>query len=385
MTLAAAAKPFPFEALERLTRAEIVTAARLRRVARDLVRIEAIEAALAGLVDERVEIRVLRMRPSDGARGADDSIGVIVAPAGDRATTRRILVEVEGALGAAITARALRQRAPRVTDPARTPSPAISGAFAAVLVATLRRAHGVAALRVVAAGPGAALARDLATAEREVTTVWLTVVLGGDAFEARVSVPDGAALPARESSFGPADLLAMGEAPLALPLVIATTLASRADLEALRAGDAFVPTKPVVGVHAGGFVLGAVALVAPRGERGLAADLAADGQLVVRGLLESHPWEREMSSDESAATTIALALEDAPVVVRVELGTVEMRAREWAALGPGDVVTLGRKIGDLAILRVGGVEVARGELVQVEGELAVRIASRAPSGGGERG
>lgn len=69
-------------------------------------------------------------------------------------------------------------------------------------------------------------------------------------------------------------------------------------------------------------------------------------------------------------------IEDAPVVVRVELGALEMKARDWAALAPGDVVTLGRKLGDPAILRVGGVEVARGELVQVDGEYGVRILGR---------
>ena len=68
--------------------------------------------------------------------------------------------------------------------------------------------------------------------------------------------------------------------------------------------------------------------------------------------------------------------EDAPVVVRVEIGAVEMKAREWAELGAGDVVTLGRKLGDPAVLRVAGVEVARGELVQVDGEYAVRILER---------
>jgi len=67
------------------------------------------------------------------------------------------------------------------------------------------------------------------------------------------------------------------------------------------------------------------------------------------------------------------ALEDAPVVVRVELGVVELPAREWAALADGDVLAIGRKLGDPAVLRVGGVEVARGELVQVDGEYGVRI------------
>ena len=381
---AAAARPFPFASLEALTRADVASSARLRRVARGLVRIEAVEAALGELVGERVEIRVRRLRPIDGARGADDAIGVLLAPAGDRATSQRVLVEVEGALGASIAARALRQRAPRITDPARAPSPALTGAFAAVLVATLRRAHASVALRVVAAGPGSVLARELAAAERDVTTVWLTVIVGDDAFDARVSVPD-AATTASSPSFTHADLVAMGDAVLSLPLVIATALASRADLDALSAGDAFVPPTLGVGVQAGGALLGPVALVPPRGERGLAAALAAGGQLVVRDRLESHPWEREMASDEraSAATTTVEVLEDAPVVVRVELGTVEMKARDWAALGPGDVVALGRKIGDLAILRVGGVELARGELVQVEGEMAVRIVARAKSDGGE--
>ena len=70
------------------------------------------------------------------------------------------------------------------------------------------------------------------------------------------------------------------------------------------------------------------------------------------------------------------AVGEVPVVVRVEIGTAEMRAREWAALGAGDVVALGRKIGDGVTLRVGGVTVARGELVDLDGEVGVRILGR---------
>ena len=379
-------KPFPFASLEALTRADLASAARLRHVARELVRVEGIEVALAALLDERVEIRVRRYGRLDPARGADDALGVMLATAGERATSRRVLVEVEGALGAAITARALRQRAPRVTDPSKMAAPALCGAFAAVLVAALRRAHAGAPLKVVAAGPASALARDLASVEPDVTTAWLTVTIGADAFDARVSVPDSSVATPRADAMTHAELVAMGDATIAIPLVIATALALRADLDALVAGDAFVPAAPGPAVEAG-VLVGRVALVPPRGERGLAADLAADGRLVVRGLLENHPWERAMSSDERAsdATTTVEVLEDAPVVVRVELGTVEMKAREWASLGPGDVVVLGRKIGDPAILRVGGVELARGELVQVEGEMAVRIVARTKRGAGEGG
>jgi flagellar motor switch/type III secretory pathway protein FliN len=66
-------------------------------------------------------------------------------------------------------------------------------------------------------------------------------------------------------------------------------------------------------------------------------------------------------------------LADALIVVRVELGQVSMTAREWAALRAGDIITTGRRIAERAVLRVAGREVARGELIDVDGELGVRI------------
>lgn len=370
--------PFPFTTLDVLTRADVALAARLRRVARDFVDVGAIEEAVSELAGERVRITVRRHRRLESPRGTDEAIGVVLAMPDEPAPSRRVLVEVDGALGASLASRALRQRAPRIVEPGRPPSPAIAGAFAAVLVAVLRRAHGSAVAKVIAAGPGAELARDLLLTERDVTTTTLTVVVGDDAFEARVSVPNAFAPAPEAMPLSAGALRGMRDASIAMPLVLTTTLASRADLEALSPGDAFVPPKLGVTPSDDGSLLGAVALVAPRSERGLAADLAKDGRLVIRGLLESHPWSREEPMSSEATTTVE-ALEDAPVVVRVELGTVEMKAREWADLGPGDVVSLGRKLGDPAILRVGGVELARGELVQVDGEYAVRILGRTPA------
>jgi flagellar motor switch/type III secretory pathway protein FliN len=307
--------------------------------------------------------------------------------AGERSAARRVLVEVEVALGAALTARALRQRAPRIVDASRAPSPALAGGVAAVLVAALRRAHAGGVTKVIAAGPGAELARDLLAAERDVTAATLTVVVGSDAFAVRVSVPDSLAPASRVEGLTHASFARMGDALIAMPLLAMTTLVSRADLAELAPGDVLFPAKLALRVGADGAIAGAVALVAPSSERGLAADLAEGGRLVVRGLLESHPWiqERSMPADatHTTATTTLEALDDAPVVVRVELGTVEMKAREWAELAPGDVVALGRRIGDPAILRVGGVELARGELVQVDGDYGVRIVARTRGGDGQ--
>jgi flagellar motor switch protein FliM len=81
-----------------------------------------------------------------------------------------------------------------------------------------------------------------------------------------------------------------------------------------------------------------------------------------------------MTSEENDALVTALG--DVPVVVRIEIGEAVMTARDWASLGRGDVVGLSRRVGGPVVLRVGGVLVARGELVELDGEVAVRIVER---------
>jgi flagellar motor switch/type III secretory pathway protein FliN len=71
--------------------------------------------------------------------------------------------------------------------------------------------------------------------------------------------------------------------------------------------------------------------------------------------------------------TLDAAILDSPVVVRVEVGSVSFTAREWAELRPGDVIEMGIGLAEPVVLRIAGCEVARGELVNVDGELGVRI------------
>ncbi len=381
-----AVTPFPFASLEGHSRKEVAVLTRLKLVARDLVRLDDVATALSDLMDERVSARIRQVRSGSVARVGDETIGVLLSIPGERSSSRRVLVEMEGALAVALTARALRQHVPKVIDGKAPHPPAFVGAVAAVLLTALRRTHAGAPLTVLEAGPGSALAQKLSSTEHSVMTAWLTVLVGDEAFDARVSIPNAAAITVVPRAFTPADLRAMGDARLALPLVVATTVASRVDLDALARGDAFVPANVVIALHESGALRGPVSLVAPCGEEGLAADLAEGGQLVIREGLRSHLWEHDVSLENrhAAASNTAVALEDAPVVVRVELGTVEMRARDWAALGPGDIVAIGRKLGDPAILRVGGVELARGDLVHIEGELAVRIVSRTTTDGEQK-
>ena len=70
-------------------------------------------------------------------------------------------------------------------------------------------------------------------------------------------------------------------------------------------------------------------------------------------------------------------LGDMPVAVVVELGRVELSANEILCLNPGQLLELGRSPSDPIDLVVNGRLLAKGELVEIEGQLGVRIMSLA--------
>ncbi len=65
----------------------------------------------------------------------------------------------------------------------------------------------------------------------------------------------------------------------------------------------------------------------------------------------------------------------APVLVEVELATVAISLRELARIAPGAVLPLGIDRSGGVTLRIGDRAVARGELVEVDGAVGVRIGS----------
>jgi type III secretion system YscQ/HrcQ family protein len=77
----------------------------------------------------------------------------------------------------------------------------------------------------------------------------------------------------------------------------------------------------------------------------------------------------ESRSPEGARSAPA----DAPVTLTVELGRVNIPLQRVVDLKPGDVLELGRKAREPVELTSGGRLIARGELVQVDTELGVRV------------
>jgi flagellar motor switch/type III secretory pathway protein FliN len=364
--------PFPYDALPALSRKEVRTLARLRQTLIGLAKPDVVERALGDIAGEPVTITVRRAMPLEASRIPALGVGILLSPSDAHGLQRAVFIDAETALAATLVARALKQRAPRIVDGGRQPSAELAGALAAIVHAALRRGHAGVPLRIVSAAPAAILARELAAVHGHVATIWLGIEVGGEIFDARVSLPMSELPPPPDPRIATLGLLE--EAPIALPLVAATCTAGRDTLAALRPGDVFVvPSCPLRAAE--GHLLGPVLLAPGGGEKAIAGELAEGGRLVLRTeRVESCPWALDVAPPMTGETNPTLqVLDDAPVVVRVELGSVEMKAREWASLAPGDVITLGRKVGAPAVLRIAGVEVARGELVQVDGEYGVRI------------
>jgi flagellar motor switch/type III secretory pathway protein FliN len=359
--------PFPWSSLDSIRRADVAVLAALRRGAARLVDLASAEGALAELLgpcDVSVRLRRVTATPP---RIDDSAVGALLAP-GERADRRRAFaVVLEHGLAAALVARALKRPGPRVVDPSR-PQPSLAGAAAAVLVAAARR-NGVAPLRVLTAGPAHAVLGEVVAVDTVPLGAAFTVLVDHDAYLAHVFAPRSAIEPLRDelSSRG---LAGLGATPLEVPLVAGVLGMSPAELAALAPGDALVP---LTLERAGAGLRGELLVAPPDSDVAFAADLGEDGRLVLREGPLPIAAEDSMVDQEALAQSIG----ETPVVVRVEVGSAQMTAREWASLGAGDVVALGKRVGEHVVLRVGGAEVARGELVDLEGEIGVRIVARA--------
>jgi flagellar motor switch/type III secretory pathway protein FliN len=333
---------YPWGALEPLTRA----ATRVASSARQALRLSAAraEVALADLLELPCEVVVRRQ-----VLGRVPALGQTLWFNRDSVALGLL---VEPALAAFVAARVLRRAEP-LADPREPLTQALAGLLAALVVETARRCGlGVTLLGAPPVGEEALL-------------LDLTLVLEGRPFTLTAFV-----VGAEVAEPAPARLDALGDMQLRLPLVVGSVALERHDLLSLEVGGALGLGD---GASIGTDGAGSAILVSSAGERGIKVELRPDGRLVVGGTTEARlTVEREKVGDTDGETLTDVLL-DTPVVVRVELGSVSMSAREWAQLGPGDVIETAQRIAEPVVLRVSGREVGRGELVNVDGQVGVRI------------
>jgi len=370
-------RPFPWGSLDSTTRAEAAALHDVRRWTAAHIRWEALAAAMGSIVGATVEVRLGRVQPLPSVRAFGEGFGVVLASADAPPHEAGALVEAESALVTAIAARALKRPPPVLVDAGGTHSPALAGAFAAILVASARQSRASLSLRVVYAGPAAQIEMDLARGARDLVAVSLTVLVDDEAYAARVVLSRRLAAAAPLPHWTRAELSGLGATLLSLPVVATLSSSTAADVASLRPGDGFLPGRwPLSRMADKAGWLGPVILAPPDADTGISAELVESHRLVLRGGIEPVGAEEAKMGDSEGNEALITAVGEVPVLVRVEIGEARMTARDWASLGQGDVIALGRRIGELVVLRVGGITVARGELVEIDGEVGVRIVER---------
>jgi flagellar motor switch/type III secretory pathway protein FliN len=343
-------QPYPWATLERVSRAELGPLSRAQSAWAAALDPDRIGAELTELVGTVTSVEVTALRAGPPARRFPE---VTL-----RAGAATVTVGVEPDLGAALLGRVLG-RPFALGEPGVALSPSLAGALAALAVEVARRVSSVPiVLETEIATDGELRVEALIRIERQAYAAYALV--SGDA-----NVTRGDKAP---------DLATLGDLPLTIPLVVASSLVARADLERLVPGAAFLPSETWVDARGHGRGV----LLAATGSRGVWVDLPPDGRIVLRDATAELPFDAQGSGDTMADPndvneTLTDAALDAPVVVRVELGVVSLSARRWAELRPGDVLSTGQPLGEAVLLRVAGRAVARGELVDVDGSVGVRV------------
>ncbi len=270
-------------------------------------------------------------------------------------------VDVEPQLAAEILGRLLRQPA-GVAGPDALNEPGARGLLARVIVEATRRS-GLAAAPMTSADPP----------ER---TAWAalgvgaTVIISGRPHALRASL---ARLRPAEPASRAANLGRLGALPVRVPLIGAICRVDRSALATLGEGDGLLPLDSW---WLDQNLEGSIAMVPERTARGVFFEIRGPSSAKlagVRGLSSIEEAFMSEQQDDELSESIATSVLEAPVVVRIEVASVTLSADAFANLRPGDVIETDRKIGELASLWAGGREIARGELVNVDGELGVRI------------
>ena len=83
--------------------------------------------------------------------------------------------------------------------------------------------------------------------------------------------------------------------------------------------------------------------------------------------------ENEMSAEEAARAEAIGLLCDIELDASLQFGSREMPLRDVLELGPGDVIELDRHVAEPVDLVIGDRIVARGEVVIVSGNFALRV------------
>jgi type III secretion protein Q len=364
-------RPYPFERLPHFTREQLRTLQTLRSLHDQPQREIALRAATT-LLGAEVSLG-LRMPESHAAHeliarltALGPCVGVLLECSGDPIGACMVL-ELSAAFAERLVDRALGGDGAPELPPTLQPLDELSRGALAYAVA-----------RVVAAlGSGMRLrhitheVNDIALAlgAGSVSVCAIEVRIGADSGSMRLYAP--AALTLR--SYPRAKLHSLETLPLTLIARVGSAALAWSEIAALHVGDVVVLDESSLAFDGAKFGGHVVVHVAGSGTHLLCA--LRDRGVEVESLTcvkEPSMSSGRVQASDGRATVPDLAA-DAPIELGVELARFSLTLGELQRTRPGDVLITGRAIGEAVTLRAGGRAIAQGDLVDVDGEIGVRI------------
>jgi len=372
-------RSYPFEQLPRVSRAEAV---RLRMLARALP--DASDPALAreaaALLGAPLGVRPLapELLASAALRASlPEPLCAISLELEGHARPAPLWLELPLETAAALVDRVLGgdgRPAPLLGRGLDELSAGVLGYLAARLCAA-----GAAALRVRAVESSRDASLPIGAGER--VLVWpLALSLGGERLGiARLLVPEASAVLLPRASAGRPVAVPAALADLRMTLCAHAGRVSlrRGELDALEPGDVVVPDRCRLAREHDGRFGGELELHALGCRLGFSCRL--DG---LRIELDHATFcgDRPMTDTKALTTPTSSSImdtnelaADAPIELCLELARFSLPLRELSALRPGEVLSTGSAIGALVTLTASGKPIARGELVDLEGEVGMRV------------
>jgi type III secretion protein Q len=331
-----------------------------------------VEATLAPLGAVRLRCRDITSpaEPEDG-----DAVWALVRTGSDR---RRGFLVLDGLSALRLVAATLGLSAPRALRALGAAERGIIAAIIATLLRALQGSHLWTSDVVVALAPKPWQSNGLARLVIEADFSRFREVV-------RLDVPPEW-IPA--STAGLVEQATRRGLGIPLGVELARTTLTAGDWARARPGDAIVFDDQ--GAHApdvdwpvrivcGAFV--ALAHLAGDGRATMVDEFQPGDDGVALETTDAHEIQKTgreiMSSDEQHASSVTM-LASAPIQVVAEIGRLVLRADEVVALRPGSILTLGGLRPTTVDLRVGDRSWGHGELVNVDGQLGVRLTAIAP-------
>jgi len=385
-------QPFPFYALSKIARKDAVLARRCARLVSPLSLVGAVDV-LAATLGARPVIAVEPMEiwPASavGSHVADTVVALILDAPRARPARARTVVAIDPELAHAIVDRALGGEG---RDIVALPDVPLGDAERGVLAYVVARALGATAGRWKLEQVVTTRSAVLHALGHEPAAMWhARVALGSSHGVVRAFVALSAIEAIAPPEHGTATAATDGATPLpraiaCLPLELVATCGSaslsRSDARSLRGGDVLVLDSALARRGRDGIEGDAELRVAGARrtcwrctvEHGTLRVVAVD-RSEERAASEGRRVERE-PEDRTDRRAVDLAA-DAPVEVSVEIARFKLPLGELSSLQPGEILATGRAVGDHVVLRAGEQALAIGELVDVDGEVGVRILSGA--------